>query len=194
MFTLARYWWVVALRGLASLIFGVLALIWTREAIEVLVILFGAYALVDGIFALAAAVSGRAHNLGGPWLEALVGIAAGAVALIRPDVAALALVYFIGGWAVVTGVLEVVAAARLRHYVEGEVWLALAGVVSVLFGILVFLNPGAGAFAIAWMIGVFAIVFGVVLLSLAFSLRRFHRRFGESPRHFPTGGTAARMG
>jgi uncharacterized membrane protein HdeD (DUF308 family) len=190
MYMLARNWWVVALRGLVSLIFGGLAIVWPQPAVAVLVILFGAYALTDGVFALAAVLTGRAEHWGALLLEGLLGIAAGVITFLVPGWVELVLVYLIAGWAVATGVLEIVAAVRLRRHIENEFWLALGGAVSILFGVLVFANPWGGVIAIAWMVGIYAILFGATLLSLGFRLRRFHRLWGESPRHIPGGGTA----
>jgi uncharacterized membrane protein HdeD (DUF308 family) len=172
---LARYWWLVALRGALALLFGVLALVWPAITIGVLVLLFGAYAFVDGAFALGTAIFGGARAEGRrTWLvvEGVAGILAGLVTFFWPAITALALLWLIAAWALVTGVLEIVTAIRLRRELTGEWLLALTGVLSVIFGIVLLVRPGAGALALIWVIGIYAIAFGAALLFLAFRLRR----------------------
>ncbi len=171
---LTRNWWVVALRGVVAILFGVLALVWPGLTLEILVLFFGAYALVDGAFAIVAVATNRAGH--DTWwvllLEGLVGIAAGIITLLRPGLATLVLLYVISFWAIVTGVLEIVAAIRLRKEIQGEWLLALSGIVSLVFGVLLLLFPAAGALTVGWLIGVYAIVFGAMLLSLGLRLRK----------------------
>jgi len=173
---LARRWWAIALRGLAAIIFGILAFAMPGVTLAVLVLLFGAYALVDGIFNIVAAVSGRSGQRS--WwmvlLEGLVSVAAGLVTFFWPGLTALTLVYVISAWAIITGVLEVVAAIRLRKEITNEWWLALSGVLSIVFGALVAFAPGAGALALIFWIGAYAVVFGAMLVALGFRLRRRH--------------------
>jgi uncharacterized membrane protein HdeD (DUF308 family) len=173
---LARHWWAIALRGLAAIIFGILAFAMPGVTLAVLVLLFGAYALVDGIFNIVAAVSGRSGRQS--WwmvlLEGLVSVAAGLVTFFMPGLTALTLVYVISAWAIITGVLEVVAAIRLRKEITNEWWLALSGVLSIVFGVLVAAFPGAGALALVFWIGAYAVVFGAMLVALGFRLRRRH--------------------
>jgi uncharacterized membrane protein HdeD (DUF308 family) len=179
--TLSRNWWVVALRGAAAVVFGVLALVWPDVTVAVLVLLFGAYALVDGILALGTAIFGGASASGRrPWLvlEGIAGVVAGIGTFVWPGITALVLLFFIAGWALVTGVLEIVAAVRLRRELHGEWMLALSGVLSVLFGIALIVRPDVGAVAVAWLIGAYAVIFGVVLLAFAVTLRRLVRRGG----------------
>ena len=170
---LAKSWWVVALRGVAAILFGVLAVLIPGITLFAIVLLFGSYALIDGGLAVVAAIRRRKGE--GLWwallLEGLVSIAAGVVAFVMPGLTALALIYVIGVWAIFTGVLEVVAAIRLRRQIQGEWWLALTGVLSIVFGGLVLLAPGAGALALVLWIGAYSIVFGILLLALAFRLR-----------------------
>src|SRR2546425_10105168 len=171
--SLARNWWALALRGVAAMIFGVLAFVLPGVTLAVLILLFGGYALVEGILNVIAAVRGRGDDQ--PWwallLEGLVSIAAGIVAFVVPGVTGLALLYIIAAWAIVTGPLEIVAAIRLRRWITGEARLVLNGVLSIAFGVLTMLMPGAGALSLAWLIGAYAIVFGALLLGVSFRLR-----------------------
>ena len=171
---LARNWGWVVLRGVLAILFGLAAFFWPGITVTVLVLLFGAYAIVDGIFAIIAGVR-RATEREARWwlliLEGLVGIAAGIIAFVWPGVTALALLYIIAAWAIVTGVLEILSAIRLRQEIEGEFWLALGGLLSLIFGILLLVQPAAGILAVIWLIGVYAIVFGIALLVVGFRLR-----------------------
>ena len=172
--TLGRYWWAVALRGAAAVIFGLIALIWPKITLLALVVVFGVYVLVDGISALASAFGGRARVGSRGWLivEGIAGILAGIFTLLWPHITTLVLLWFIAFWAIFTGILEIIAAVQMRREIIGEWLLVLAGVVSVLFGILLFALPGTGAVALVYLIGVYAIVFGIVYLLLGFRLRR----------------------
>jgi uncharacterized membrane protein HdeD (DUF308 family) len=172
---LSRYWWTLAIRGAIAVGFGLVALIWPDITLRILVWLFGFYAVVDGLLALAVLiVGGRRVSGRRGWLivEGIVGIAAGVFTFLWPDITALVLLYLIAAWAVVTGLLEIAAAIILRRELRGEWLLALAGVLSLAFGILLAARPGQGAIAIVSVIGVFAILFGVVLLVLGVRLRR----------------------
>jgi uncharacterized membrane protein HdeD (DUF308 family) len=177
---LAKNWWLVALRGVAAILFGILAAIVPGLTLALLVMLFGAYALIEGGFNIIAAV--RRATGDRPWwallLEGLVSVAAGVIAFVMPGLTALALVYLIAAWAVLTGVLEIAAAVRLRKHITGEWWLALTGVLSIAFGVLVSLYPGAGALVMVLWIGAYAIIFGVLLLVVAFKLRRVRGEVG----------------
>jgi uncharacterized membrane protein HdeD (DUF308 family) len=172
---LRRGWWLLLLRGLVSIAFGIV--VWARPAISLaaLVLLFGAYCLVDGVFAAWTAIAGdKASEY--RWfllLEGLLGIGVGIMAFIAPGITALALLFYIAIWAIATGVLEIVAAIRLRREIDNEWWLLLAGLASVAFGFILAARPGAGALALLWLIGSYAIVFGVLLLILAFKVRKF---------------------
>src|SRR5215218_5335869 len=171
---LSRNWWVLALRGLAAIVFGVLAFVWPDITLFALVLLFGAYMLVDGIVAIVAAV--RAAGREARWwlllIEGVLGVLAGLVAAFWPGLTALALLYFVAAWAIVTGIFEIVGAIRLRREIEGEWALILGGALSVLFGVLlVAVGPGVGLLSLVWLIGVYAVAFGVLLLILAFRVR-----------------------
>jgi uncharacterized membrane protein HdeD (DUF308 family) len=174
---LARNWWSLVLRGVLALILGFVAFAWPGITLGALVLLFGAYALIDGVMAIVGAWrASRAHERWGVLvLEGLVGIAAAAVTILWPAITALALVYLIAAWAVVTGVFELAAAIRLRKIITGEWMLALTGIASVIFGILALIIPLAGALAIAFMFGVYEVIFGVLLISLGFRLRSWTR-------------------
>jgi uncharacterized membrane protein HdeD (DUF308 family) len=176
-YVFARNWWSIALRGVVAILLGLLTLFWPGITLRALVLLFGAYALIDGIVSIIGAW--RAAEARDRWgmllLEGLAGIAAAAITIMFPAITAVALVYLIAAWALITGVLEVAAAVRLRQYISHEWLLALSGIVSILFGILLFVAPIAGAFVIALWIGIYALVFGVVLIALAFRLRSWGR-------------------
>jgi uncharacterized membrane protein HdeD (DUF308 family) len=174
MLTLARYWWAVALRGLLAVLFGLAAFLWPGITLVSLVLLFGAYALVDGIFAIVAAF--RAREWWPLLLEGVAGIAAGVATFLWPGITALALLYLIAAWAIITGILEIVAAIRLRRVIENEWWLALGGVASIILGVVMVAAPGAGALGLVWAIGAYALLFGVIMIALGFRLRGLRDR------------------
>ena len=179
--TLARNWWLLLLRGIFGIIFGVLTFFWPEISLVALVLLFGAFAFADGVFALINGIRERRAN--DRWwlliLHGLMGIGAGVVTLVWPGISALALLYVIAAWALVTGALEIAAAIRLRKVIEGEWLLALSGIASVLLGILLFVFPGPGALAVVLWIGAYALVSGVLLIVLAFRLRSWARDPGK---------------
>ncbi|WP_339460264.1 HdeD family acid-resistance protein [Nodularia spumigena] len=170
---LARNWWTVALRGAIAIIFGLAALFWPDITLTALIFIFAAFVLVSGVLlAIAAFRDGLTHTHG--WLmllEGAIGIAVGIMAFIWPGITALVLLYLIAAWAIVTGVLEIIAAIQVRKEIQNEWLLAIAGITSVLFGVLLLVWPLAGALAILWIIGAYAIIFGILLLILAFRLR-----------------------
>jgi uncharacterized membrane protein HdeD (DUF308 family) len=171
---LARNWWVLALRGLAAILFGILAFAWPGITLFVLIIFFGAYMLVDGIFAIVAAVraAGEEARWGLMLLEGILGVVVGLVAFFWPGLTALALLYLIAAWAIVTGIMEIVEAIRLRQEIVGEWALILGGALSVLFGVLLVVIPArAGLLSLTWLIGVYAVAFGVLQVILAFRVR-----------------------
>jgi uncharacterized membrane protein HdeD (DUF308 family) len=170
---LARWWWTYVVRGAIAILFGILAFAAPAFGIAILVALFAAWAIIDGIGNLVAGIRTRGGDRS--WwlevLEGLVSVAAGVLALLVPDIAARALVLIIGAWAVLTGVIEIVLAVRLRRVIEGEVWMALGGVASIVFGVVLVIFPATGALSLVWLIGSFAIAFGVFLVILGWRLR-----------------------
>ena len=171
---LGRNWGWVVLRGVAAVLFGVLAFAWPGITLAALVIVWGAYALADGVLSLVAAY--RVRDQGKPFwsllIVGLLGIAAGIATFIWPGMTALLLLMFIAAWAVVMGIFQIIAAIRLRKEIRGEWLLGLSGVLSIIFGIVMFVQPRAGALAVIWAIGGFAIVFGVLLIWLGFKLKQ----------------------
>jgi uncharacterized membrane protein HdeD (DUF308 family) len=170
---LARNWWLILLRGVCAVIFGLLTLIWPGLSLFTLIILYGVFALFDGGLAIGAAIMG---DTPAPrrWLAlvGVFGIAAGAVTLLWPGITGLVLLFFIAGWAIAAGVLEIVGAIKLRKEIENEWLLIASGLLSVLFGIIILMFPGAGALGLAFAIGMFAMVYGVLLVGFALRLRK----------------------
>ncbi len=188
---LSRNWTLMLLRGLTAILFGILVWVMPELSVKMLVYLFGAFVMADGIFGTWVAIVARKdyEDWGILLLWALVGIGVGILTLMAPGVTAMALVYFIAIWAVTTGVLEVVVAIRLRKEIEGEWMLILGGLVSVAFGVLLILQPAAGAIALVWVIGLYAVVFGLLLMILSFRTRGFIKQLvdeesdkSETPR------------
>lgn len=171
--TLAKNWWLLLLRGIAAIIFGVLAFAWPGLTLLTLILFYGAFALVDGVLAIVAAVTGGAPAP--RWWLAIVGIlgiAAGLLTFLMPGLSAFVLLYFIAGWAIATGVLQIIGAIQLRKEIDNEWFLILSGVISVLFGLGMMVAPGAGALALVWVIGTYAVVIGAMLVALAFRLKK----------------------
>ena len=170
---LSRNWWVLVIRGIAAVVFGVLTFVSPMTSLAVLVLFWGAYALVDGVFAIMAAFKGP-HADGFPWWMLVTGVAAviaGIYTFIAPGLTALVLLYLIAVVAIVRGVMEISAAIRLRKEIDNEWLLGLAGAASLIFGALLFVFPGAGALALVLYIGVMAIVVGVIETVLGIRLR-----------------------
>ena len=175
---LARNWWAVALRGLAASLFGLLTIFLPGVTLVTLILLFGAYVLVDGVFNAIAAFRSASHH----WallIEGLIGILAGIVTFAWPAMTAIALLYLIAFWAILTGAFEIAAGIRLRNVIANEWALILMGALSLLFGVFILFAPGAGALAIVLWIGVYALIFGILLLALAFRLRGFRHVTAE---------------
>ncbi|GAB1688561.1 HdeD family acid-resistance protein [Krasilnikovia sp. M28-CT-15] len=175
--TLSRYWWAVVLRGIAAILFGAVALVWPGATVFALVVLFGAYALVDGVFTLASALGRNRDGVrtgSRSWLivQGIAGVLMGILTFVWPDATALVLLWLIAAWALITGVLQVAAAIRLHREMRHEWLLALSGVLSVAFGILLLVWPAAGALAVVTLIGAYAVVFGIALAVLGVRLHR----------------------
>jgi uncharacterized membrane protein HdeD (DUF308 family) len=170
---LARYWWLILLRGIAAIIFGVLAFVWPGITLVTLILFWGAFTLVDGVLALVHAIMGG--NVGSRWWLALIGvlgIAVGLMTFMWPGVTALVLLIFIASWAIVLGVFQIIGAIRLRKEIDNEWTLGLSGALSVLFGVVLMVAPGAGALAFIWVIGIYAVVFGILMVMAAFKLKK----------------------
>jgi uncharacterized membrane protein HdeD (DUF308 family) len=169
----AGHWWALALRGVFSILFGLAALVRPGIALGALILLFGAYALVNGAFAIVGVFGGTRR--GTPrWvllLEGIVGILAGLFTLMYPGLTALALLYLVAAWAIVTGLAQIATAIRLRQEIRGEWALILGGILSVLFGLLLAVLPGVGILSLIWLIGAYAVAFGVLMLITAFMVR-----------------------
>ncbi len=169
----ARDWSALAIRAVVAIVFGILVLLWPSLTLRVLLVLFAAYVLIDGLVTLGGGLRMQEDRTR-RWIVLLKGcveIVAGIVALFWPGITATTLLYVIALWAIASGVLDVVSAVRLREAGAGGMLLAIAGVVTVVFGLLLFVSPAAGALAAVLLIGVFGIVYGVLLLAFAFLLR-----------------------
>ncbi|EOD78720.1 putative membrane protein [Grimontia indica] len=171
---LSRNWWVLLLRGIASIIFGFM--LWTlptEESVETLILVFGIFAFVDGALQVWTAIMERKER--DNWvvlmLWGVVGIAAGIMTFTVPGLTAVALLFYIAVWAIAKGVLEIIAAIRLRKEITGEWLLILGGIISILFGGFLMSNPAAGATALIWVIAMYAFIFGVLFVALSFKLK-----------------------
>ena len=179
---LSRYWWMTLLRGVFWILFGIV--LFARPGISLLslTLALGVILFIDGVINVVNAVSGRKEH--DDWwvllLTGLAGIGIGLLTFYNPAATAIAVVLYVAIWAIATGLLEIVAAVRLRKQITGEFWLALAGIASVAFGVLLAARPGVGALTILWLIGAYAIVFGVILLLLAFKVRSGAKRIAHA--------------
>ena len=176
--SLADNWWLLLLRGLSAIAFGILAFFWPGLTLLTLILLWGVYALCDGVFALGAAIFAKGGDMGPRWWLALAGIVsifAGAVTFLYPGMTALVLLTFIAAWAIIIGLLQIWGAIEWRKVLDDAWLLALNGVLAVAFGAILFAWPGSGAVALVWMIGWFALVFGCLNVALSFRLKKFKR-------------------
>jgi len=180
---MTQNWWAIALRGLVAVLFGIATFIWPSITLFVLVALFGAYALVDGIFAIIE--SFRRDVVRERWwallIEGIVGVAIGVLTFIWPGLTAMGLLFLIAFWAIVTGVFEIITAIRLRHEIRGEWMMALIGILSIALGFLIVAFPLAGALSVVLMIGAFVFAMGVLMIALGFKLRSLRHPGGEVP-------------
>ena len=170
----ARDWWVFAIRGIAALVFGVLAFIWPETTLTVLVLFFGAYVLVDGVALLVALIRGDETARRHGWavgIMGVLGVVGGIVTFFWPNITALTLLYLVALWAIAMGVFQMMAAIALRREIDGEFWMGLGGLLSVAFGAYLLVFPGTGLLSLVWLVGFWAVAFGVSSLRLAFRLR-----------------------
>jgi uncharacterized membrane protein HdeD (DUF308 family) len=184
----SKYWWIFSLRGIIAIVFGLAALLWPALTLGIMVLLFGLFALLEGLLTVVTSF-GKGDEKGG-WtllLEGLVGLLVCVIVLLGtsigsilwPKVAAVMLVYYIAGWAILSGLFKIITAFRIRNEVKGEWMLGLNGLVSILVGVILFLRPGAGVLAVAWLIGVLAIIVGIFQLGLGMKFRKI----GSSLKH-----------
>ncbi|MFC4008115.1 HdeD family acid-resistance protein [Nonomuraea purpurea] len=169
---ISRTWWLLLVRGIAAIIFGILAWVWPAITLLVLVIIFGVFALLSGVFAL---VAGFRHGeQSRVWLivSGIIGILAGIVALVWPGITSLALLFIVAFWAILAGISEIVAGIHLRKAIEDEWMLIVGGILLVLFGIILLLWPGAGLLSLVWLLGFFAILYGIAMAVLAFRVKK----------------------
>ncbi len=164
----ARKWWMVALTGLLAIVFGITAIVFPQPTLEALVILFGAFALVNGILSLTAGIYARWWA---PVLTGIAGIVVGVAAFVWPNITGQVLLYMIAAFAILTGIFEIVAAFEIRRVIPGEWLMVIEGLLSLVIGALMIAYPTAGAVGLAWVIGLYAIMSGIVLTALALELR-----------------------
>ena len=170
---LKRYWWVPVIRGIAGIVFGVIAFAYPGLALATLVLLFGAWVLIDGVFRIIGATAGRASDpdWGFHLIIGILGIVVGVLTFRAPGITALALIIYIAAWALMIGAAEIALAIKLRREIKGEWFLILMGLASIIFAVLLLWNPGPGAVALLWLIASYAIVFGVLAIFFGFRLR-----------------------
>jgi uncharacterized membrane protein HdeD (DUF308 family) len=170
---ISRNWWVFVVRGVIAILFGLAALIWPGITVSVLIVIYGIYALADGIRAMCGLLAGRRYAV---WwaqlLQGLLGIAAGLIALAWPGITALALLWVIAFWAILTGVMQIAAAITLRNEIDNEWFLILGGFLSVALGVAFMILPVAGILSLVWLLGIYAILFGFLGVSFGLRLRR----------------------
>jgi uncharacterized membrane protein HdeD (DUF308 family) len=180
---LAKNWWLVEIRGVAAIAFGVLAFLWPGITLLVLVTLFAAYMLIDGVALLLSlrraepATAGHRLAVG---LMGILGVAVGIATIFWPGITALALLYLVAFWAITLGLTQVIAAIRLRREISGELWFVIGGLLTVVFGVFILLFPGTGLLSLVWIVGAWAIVFGITNLILAWRLRGLHQQIVRS--------------
>lgn len=177
---LSRYWWTTLLRGLIWVLLGVFIFAKPAMSLVTLALMFGILVLADGIATIVSAVGGRKEHehWGVLLLAGIAGVAVGILTLFNPGLTALALLFYMAIWAIATGLLEVVAAIKLRKEIRGEFWLVLAGLLSIAFGVFLMARPGAGAMSVLWFIAAYSILFGVSLIVLSLRARHFVHEVG----------------
>lgn len=172
LYDLSRHWWLLVLNGVAGVLFGAAAFVWPGMTFGVLVLLFGAFAFVDGLIMLGFGLlaAGEAENWWMLLLTGIAGLVVGVLTFAKPAEMALALVYVIGIWAMLTGLLGVAAAIRLRKIISDEWLMALGGALGILFGIIVLMQPVAGALTVVYLFGFYAVLFGITQIVLGIRL------------------------
>ena len=175
---LSRFWWMLLLRGLLAIAFGILVFTSPALSLVSLILIFGIFALADGLAAVVTAIRGRDEN--DDWwvvlLAGLAGMGVGVITFLAPGITALMLLFYIALWATVIGLLEIVTAIRLRREIQGEFWLILHGIVAVAFGVFLIARPGLGALSVLALIGAYAIASGILMIAFAFRIRGFAQR------------------
>jgi uncharacterized membrane protein HdeD (DUF308 family) len=174
--TFARSWWVLLIRGLVAVLFGIMAFVWPGLTLVTLILLYGAYAFVDGLTAIWVSVGSRAWGL---LLFGILGVLVGIYAFFFPGITAMALLYLIAAWAFIRGIFEIATAIQMRKEISNEWALILSGIIAIIFAVVLVANPGAGALAMVLVIGAFAIVFGVMMLILAFRIKNLPKRLEQ---------------
>lgn len=171
---LTKNWWLVVLRGVVAVLFGIAAFIWPGLTLATLVLLFGAYTLVDGVAAIGSGIAGSSMSSSSRWslvLGGIAGVIVGLVTFFYPSITAVGLLYLIGAWAIVIGVFEVLGAIELRQVINDEWLLIFSGILSVVFGVLVFVYPQASALSILWLIAAYAVILGIATIALGFRVK-----------------------
>jgi uncharacterized membrane protein HdeD (DUF308 family) len=178
MLNLTRNWWMIVVRGILAILFGLIAFFWPDLTFLLLILTFGAYAIVDGIFAMLTGVASSRYS--SRWwvflLEGIVSLAAGMISILQPGLAGFVLIAVIAAWAILTGAFEIAAAVRLRREITNEWMLAFAGFVSIVLGAVLFFQPATAGIVITLMIGTYALIFGVLLVILGLRLRKWDVR------------------
>jgi uncharacterized membrane protein HdeD (DUF308 family) len=177
--TLKRHWWVPVIRGIAAIVFGIIAFAYPGLTIATLVLFFGAWVLVDGIFRVVGAIGHRASDPDWGWhiVIGIVGIIVGLLTFHLPQITALALIIYIAAWALMIGATEIAFAIKVRREIKGEWFLVLMGLASILFAVLLLWNPVAGAAAVIWLIAWYAVVLGILAIFFGFRLRSLRTSF-----------------
>jgi uncharacterized membrane protein HdeD (DUF308 family) len=181
---LARNWWLFAIRGVAAIIFGILAFAWPGLTLAVLVLFFAAYLLVDGVALVVSLIRGDPLARRNAWavgIMGVLGIVVGIIAFVYPGITALSLLYIAAFWSIVLGAFQIVAAIRVRRDIPGELWMIAGGVIAVVFGVYLVVLPGAGLLSLVWLVGIWAVLFGLSSLMFAWTLRGHRGRLTPRP-------------
>ncbi len=172
--TYTRFWWLFVFRGIIAVLFGLAAILLPGITLDILVLLIGAFFFVDGIMSIVTSFGSR--RVEQRWwlslLEGIAGVLIGVITFFMPGITLVAVILMIAAWALITGVFEILAAVRLRKVITGEWFLALSGIISIIFGVVLLVTPGVGAVALVWILGMYALFFGILLLFLGFKLKK----------------------